>query len=113
MKHWASGLPRCFTASVRPYPETLAPLEYPAHWEVRRVSKNGGIRWHNHWVNVSHVLAVEYIAFEETGDGLWDEHFGPMVLGHFHEPLLRIEDANGKLVRNPRQPRKVLPMSLD
>ena len=31
--------------------------EYPAHYEVRYVSRNGGVRWHNHWVNVSHVLA--------------------------------------------------------
>lgn len=84
-----------------------------AHWQVRRVSRNGGIRWHNHWVNVSHVLGEQYIAFEETGDGLWDVHFGPVVLGRFHEPLLRIEDANGKLVRNPNHSRPVLPMSLE
>lgn len=101
---------------TREYPETLPPLQYPAHWEVRRVSHNGGIRWHNRWVNVSHVLAEEYIGFEETGDDLWDVHFGPVVIGHFHEPLLRIEDANGKLVRNPNKPAHpapVLPMSLD
>ena len=64
-------------------------------------------------MNVSHVLAEEYIAFEETGDGLWDVHFGPMVLGRFHEPLLRIEDANGKLYRNPNHSQPVLPMSLE
>lgn len=27
--------------------------EYPAHFEVRHVSRNGGVRWHNRWVNVS------------------------------------------------------------
>jgi hypothetical protein len=36
-----------------------------------------------------------------------------MILGHFHEPLLRIEDANGKLARNPNYGTPVLPMSLD
>ena len=105
-----------YRAATREYPDTLPPVEYPAHWEIRRVSHNGGIRWHNQWVNVSHVLAEEYIGFEETGDGLWDVHFGPIVIGHFHEPLLRIEDANGKLVRNPNKPAHpapVLPMSLD
>jgi putative transposase len=102
-----------YNASPRPFPDRLPPLEYPAHWQVRRVSRNGGIRWHNHWVNVSHVLAEEYIAFEETGDGLWAVHFGPLVLGYFHEPLLRIEDANGRLVRNPNHSRPVLPMSLE
>ncbi len=102
-----------YRASTREYPATLPALNYPAHWEIRRVSHNGGIRRHNHWVNVSHVLAEEYIGFVETGDGLWDVHFGPVVIGHFPEPLLRIEDANGKLARNPNRPAPVLPMSLD
>jgi putative transposase len=38
-----------YTASACPYPERLPALEYPAHCEVRRVSRNGGIRWHNDW----------------------------------------------------------------
>ena len=49
-------------------------------------------------------------AIEETDDGLWDVHCGPMILGRFHEPLLRIEEANGKLVRNPNHSRPVLPI---
>jgi hypothetical protein len=62
------------------------------------------------------VLAEEYIGFEETGDGLKTCIFGHVVIGHFHEPLLRIEDAIGKLVRNPNKPAHPtpgLPMSLD
>ena len=92
-----------YAPSPRPYPERLPPLEYPAHCEVRRVSRNGGIRWHNHWVNVSHVLAEEYVAFEEIDDGLWSVTFGPLVLGRFDERQLRIEDANGYRSRNPRR----------
>ena len=92
----------CYTASPRPYPDRLPPLEYPAHFEVRRVSGNGGIRWHNRWVNVSHVLTGEYVGFEEVDDGLWNVSFGPLVLGRLHERELRIEDANGYRSRNPR-----------
>jgi len=99
----------CYTASGRPYPTKLPALEYPAQCEVRRVSRNGGIRWKNHWVNVSHVLADEYIAFDEIDDGLWDVHFGALLLGRFHEPLLRIEDANGDLARTRRRSAPVLP----
>jgi putative transposase len=55
-----------YVPSPRPYPARLSPLAYPAHGEVRRVSRNGGIRWHNHWVNVSHVLAEEYVAFTRS-----------------------------------------------
>jgi transposase InsO family protein len=91
-----------YTPSPQPYPARLPSLEYPAHCEVRRVSRNGGIRWHNHWVNVSHVLAEEYVAFEEIDDGIWTVTFGPLALGRFDERTLRIEDANGYRSRNPR-----------
>jgi len=100
-----------YAASPRPYPRRLPPLEYPAHWEVRRVSRNGGVRWYDKWVNVSHVLAEEYVAFEEVADGLWQVYFGPLRIGRFHEPLLKIVDQHdGTTSRNPR---RVLPMSLD
>ena len=98
-----------YTDSTRPYPSRLPVLEYPAQCEVRRVSVNGGIRWHNHWVNVSHVLGGEYIAFDEIDDGLWTVHFGGLLLGRFHEQLLRIEDANGDLARTRRRSAPVLP----
>jgi hypothetical protein len=93
----------CYATSPRTYPARLAPVEYPAHCEVRRVSRNGGIRWHNHWVNVSHVLGDEYIAFEEIDDALWQVSFGPVALGRFHEDLLRIEDQHGDLARTRRR----------
>ena len=100
-----------YTPSPRPYPARLPALEYPAHWEVRRVSRNGGIRWYDRWVNVSHVLAEEYVAFEEIAAGLWQVYFGPLRVGRFHEPLLKIVDQHdGTTSRNPR---RVLPMSLD
>lgn len=99
-----------YTPSPRPYPERLPPLEYPAHDEVRRVSRNGGVRWHNQWVNVRHVLAEELVAFEEIADGQWPVYFGPLQLGRFNERTLRIEDQYGNTSRNPR---RVLPMSSD
>ena len=102
-----------YVPSPRPYPARLAPLEYPAHCEVRRVSRNGGVRWHNRWVNVSHVLAEEYVAFEEVGDGLWEVRFGPVRLGRFHERLLRIADDAGDLARTRRRTAPALPMSSD
>jgi len=36
------------------------------------VSKNGGIRWRHVRVPVSHILAREYIGFEESDDGTWE-----------------------------------------
>ena len=56
--------------SIRALPRTLTPLEYPGHFEVRRVSRNSGIRWKKHWVCVTHTLAGEYVGLEEVDDGL-------------------------------------------
>jgi len=62
-----------YQASPRELPRTLPDLVYPKHFEVRYVSRNGGIRWHNHWVNISHVLDQEFVGLlaalvEEDGD---------------------------------------------
>ena len=70
--------------------------EYPAHFEVRYVSRNGGVRWHNRWVNVSHVLAEEYVGLDEVDDGVWSVYFGPVLLGRFHERDYRIHGAHNR-----------------
>jgi putative transposase len=57
---------------------------------VRHVSRNGGIRWHNHWVNVSHVLGDEYIAFGEIDDGIWLLFLGPVLLGKIDEATMKV-----------------------
>jgi putative transposase len=88
-----------YTRSPRPYPSAPPPLEYPSHFEVRLVSANGGIRWLNAWVNVSHVLAGQHVGFEEIDDGEWDLYFARVKLGRFHERLRRVEDAHGRLAR--------------
>jgi putative transposase len=98
----------CYTPSPRALPSRLAPMEYPGHFEVRRVSRNSGIRWNRHWVCVTHTLAGEYVGLEEVGDGLWDIYFGPVTLGRMDERTLRITDHKGRTVR-----KQVSPMSLD
>ena len=34
-----------YVYSNRTMPDKLPPMEYPAHYEIRKVSRNGGIRW--------------------------------------------------------------------
>lgn len=93
-----------YRPSPRELPRTLAPLEYPGHFEVRLVSRNSGIRWNKHWVCVTHTLAGEYVGLEEVGDGLWDVYFGPLTLGRLDERILRIEDHKGRTVRRRPSP---------
>lgn len=90
----------CYTPSPRPMPDKIPALEYPDRFEVRYVSANGGIRWNHAWVNVSICCAGEYVGLEEIDDGVWNVFFGPLKLGRFHERHMRIEDANGRLLRH-------------
>jgi len=82
-----------YQPSPRPLPRTLPTVTYPAHYEVRRVASNSGIRWKGAWVAVTDTLAGEDIGFEEVDDGWWDVYFGPVRLGRLDERTRRIADA--------------------
>jgi len=74
-----------YRPSPRTLPARLAPLEYPGHMEIRRVSPIGQTSWRHHLIFVSGALAGEDIAFEEVDDGIWNVMFASVVLGRFHE----------------------------
>lgn len=76
--------------SAREWPRRLPPLEYPGHFEVRRVSMIGNVSWAGDPVFVATALAGEDVAFEEIDDGLWTVHFATMALGRFDERQCRI-----------------------
>jgi transposase InsO family protein len=92
-----------YEPSPRPMPSKLQPPKYPAHFEVRKVSTNGGIRWHTECVNVSHLLGGESIGLEEIADDVWSVYFGPVALGWLHVRRGVILDHDGASSRNPRR----------
>ena len=87
--------------SPRPMPARLASIVYPAHFETRLMSKNGGFRWAHHRVPLSHLLAGEYIGLEEVADGIWDVYYRTVRLGQMDERTHTVEDALGKRQRRP------------
>lgn len=89
-----------YAKSTRPFPTKLPPIEYPSHYEIRRVSNNCGIRWNSKRICVSQVLAGDYVGLEEIADGVWDMYYGSVWLGRFYEKLMKIEDEKGKLQRH-------------
>ena len=95
-----------YRPSERSFPSRLPRIEYPGHYELRRVSRNGGVRWKNQWVCITHVLAEEYVGFDEVDNGLWEVFYGPVRLGRFNERDSKIEDDRGR-----RHRKNVLPMS--
>jgi putative transposase len=92
-----------YEPSPRPFPNQLCIPEYPAHFETRMVSTNGGIRWHSVWVNVSHLLGGEYVGLEEIASDVWAVYFGPVTLGWLHVRKGRILDHDGLSSRNPKR----------
>lgn len=100
--HEALGMRRpaeVYVPSYRRYPEKLPPVEYPGHYEVRRVSRNGGVRWNGQWLNVGHALIEENVGFEEVDDGIWDLYFRKLAIGRFNERELRLV---GTMATHPR-----------
>jgi putative transposase len=91
-----------YEPSTRLFPNKLQTPVYPAHFETRKVSSNGGVRWHSTWINVSHLLGGDYIGLEEIADGIWAVYFGPVSLGWLHIDKGAILDHDGSSSRNPK-----------
>jgi putative transposase len=75
---------RRYHASTRALPARLPPVEYPGHWESRRVATNGCVSWGTP-VFLSEALAGETVAFEEVDDGVWTLHFATLALARWLE----------------------------
>jgi len=93
-----------YALSPRRMPAKLPEMAYPDRFEVRYVSAYGGIRWHRQWINVSSALLGEYVGLEEIDDVVWDLDFGVKKIGRLHERQMRIEDAQGRLMRCQPKP---------
>lgn len=87
--------------SPRPMPRKLERYEYPCHFEVRRVSHNGGVRWYHHRVPVTNTLSEEYIGFEEIDDGIYNVYFCDFLIGRFFEEIGRIKDVIERVPTRP------------
>lgn len=74
-----------YRPSPRALPRRLPPLEYPTHWEVRRVSSNGCIRWRAANIFLSHALAGEAVGLEAIDDGIWLVRFASQPLARWLE----------------------------
>jgi putative transposase len=69
----------------RPFPDKLPELEYPGHYEVRRVRSNGLIKWQSRMLFVSESLIGERVALDEIDNGIWALCFGHVELGRYDE----------------------------
>jgi hypothetical protein len=79
-----------YTASPRPYPAKLPPLEYAAGVTVRRVRQNGEIKWKGHLLYVSDLLAKEPLGLNPIDECLWEVRYSFHLLGVLDERTLKI-----------------------
>jgi putative transposase len=75
----------CYRPSTRALPRDLPALEYPGHFEVRRVSTIGQVSWRGAPLFLSEALAGEHVAFEEVDDGLWTLRFATVALARYDD----------------------------
>ena len=80
-----------YQASPRPYPKRLQEIEYPGHYEVRRVRTDGSIKWQGQFLYVSQVLSGEPVGLEEVDDGIWSLHFAQLLLARLDERERRLQ----------------------
>lgn len=74
-----------YVPSPRPYPRELRQFTYPHADAVRHVGSEGTIRWHQHRLFLSEVLAGEPVGLYHRANGLWEVQLGPLTLGTFQE----------------------------
>lgn len=82
-----------YRPSPRPYTDSPDRLEYPLHFESRRVSGDHTLRWKNRKVFVSTLLKRRLVGLEQVADGVWSVYFGPLHLGWLDEADFRIMDV--------------------
>ena len=71
-----------YTASPRPYPARLPPIEYPLDTTVRLVDSAGVIKWHNRAIFLTSNLAGEYVSLTQTdGAALVTVAYASLALG--------------------------------
>lgn len=72
---------RRFRPSSRPFPRKARQPEYPLHWETRKVSCNGVLRWHSRDVFLSETFGGRTVGFEPIDCDLWRIHFHEFIVG--------------------------------
>ena len=75
----------------RPYPARSSSPEYGAEVTVRRVRRNGEIKWKGERVYVNESLRGEPIGLVQQDERTWSIQFGPLLIGVLDDLARRID----------------------
>lgn len=70
-----------YSVSGRPYPVEPRSPEYGRDIQVRRVHRQGYVRWQGQELRLTTLIGGEPVGFRELGDELWELFYGPVRLG--------------------------------
>jgi transposase InsO family protein len=104
--HEALGMRRpaeLYQPSRRSMPKRVERYDYPSHYLVRRVSRDGTIRLLRNQVFVSNTLHEDYVGLEEADDGVYDLYFCFYQIGRYELRTNRIHDIVSKVGLSRRQ----------
>lgn len=72
--------------SVREWEDKVRPAEYDTDLVVKRVTKNGSIRWGSYeWVFITSCLSDRYVGLRKLGNRIWEVFYRSYSLGYFME----------------------------
>ena len=74
-----------YRRSPRPFPSRPPMPQYPLHFETRRVSGGGYIKWRNKKIFVGDPLEDQVLGIELTENALCPVHFHGFTIGHIDE----------------------------
>lgn len=74
-----------YRPSASPYSSQAHRLDYPGHFEIRRVRSTGEIKWRGRLHFVSEVLYGHTVGLEESDDHIWSLRFGSLLLGTYDD----------------------------
>jgi transposase InsO family protein len=74
----------CYSNSPRQLPNHPPRPDYPTHFEVRRATNKGMVKWKGQlfWTTTS--LAKQDLGFEQIHDDIWAVNFCKLTLGTYH-----------------------------
>ena len=90
--HEALGMQRPaqrYWRSARRYTDQPAPPVYPRHYHLRRIKRQGVIKWRNALCYIGEALRGMVVGLVEVGDEQYDVYFGALCLGRLDSQGLR------------------------
>jgi putative transposase len=82
--HQALGMKRpgeVYTHSLQRYSGLPADLDYQQHWQSRRISGSGTLRWSQQSIFISEAIAGWSVGLQPRADGLMNLYFANLLLG--------------------------------